>query len=140
LQLLAVQFQRFSRRRSHAPACSACLYLLLTAFSLVHLAAGGGQTTIQADVKQVLVPVVVTDKAGHHVTGMRASDFHIAEDGVSQDIVSLSTATSPNELLTARDDRSLAAGKAASASDPASSSSSPKRTYLTCIDASLQLF
>src|SRR5690348_11587763 len=31
--------------RCHAAACSAFLYLLLAAFSLVHAAAAGGQTT-----------------------------------------------------------------------------------------------
>lgn len=119
--------------RCHAAARSVCLYLLLTAFSLVP-AAGGGQTTIQADVKQVLVPVVVTDKAGHHIAGMRASDFHISEDSVPQDIVSLSTSISSNELLPAQNGGSLATGKAASALDPSPASSSPKRTYLICID------
>ena len=134
LKLLAVQCQRSSCRRSHATACCASLYLLLTAFSLVP-AAGGGQITIQADVKQVLVPVVVTDKAGHHIAGMRASDFHVAEDSVPQDVVSLSTSILPNELVTAQNGGSLATGKPVSALDPSPPpSSSPKRTYLICID------
>lgn len=43
--------------------------------------------TIRLDVKQVLVPVIVTDKKGHPVADLGASDFHITEDGVQQDIV-----------------------------------------------------
>jgi tetratricopeptide (TPR) repeat protein len=43
-------------------------------------------TTIKVEVRQVLVPVVVTDKEGHHVTGLTAADFHVFEDGVEQKI------------------------------------------------------
>src|SRR5260370_4579067 len=50
-------------------------------------------TTIRLDVQQVLVPIVVTDKKGHHVSGLRKSDFKVFEDGVQQEIVSLSSAT-----------------------------------------------
>lgn len=107
---------------------------MLTAFSLAHPAVSHGQTTIQADVKQVLVPVVVTDNAGHHVTGMHASDFHIAEDGVLQDIVSIGTSTSANELLNVPNGRVSPASKSTTASNPETASSSPKRTYLICID------
>ena len=42
--------------------------------------------TIKVDVRQVLVPVVVTDKEGHHVTGLKQADFKILEDGVEQKI------------------------------------------------------
>jgi len=42
--------------------------------------------TIKVDVRQVLVPVVVTDKEGHHVTGLSQADFHVFEDGVEQKI------------------------------------------------------
>lgn len=46
---------------------------------------------IRVDVQQVLVPVVVTDKKGHHVSGLRAADFQIFEDGVRQEIASFSS-------------------------------------------------
>src|SRR6185312_7995165 len=85
--------------RRHARMSSARMGLMVTALSFAYTTAGRGQTTIQANVNEVLVPVVVTDKAGHHVTGMHASDFHIAEDGVPQDLVSLTTSTSAKELV-----------------------------------------
>ncbi|HEY3458115.1 MAG TPA: VWA domain-containing protein [Bryobacteraceae bacterium] len=94
-----------------------------------------GQTTIQTNVKQVLVPVVVTDKAGYHITGMHASDFRITEDGIPQDIVSISTSTAENQLPDAPDARTPPASSASSASTLSSAASSPKRTYLICIDA-----
>lgn len=47
--------------------------------------------TFRLDVQRVLVPVVVTDKKGHHVTGLHASDFRIFEDGAQQAIASFSS-------------------------------------------------
>lgn len=104
---------------------------MVTALSFAYTTARG-QTTIQANVNEVLLPVVVTDKAGHHVTGMHASDFHITEDGVPQDLVSLTTSTSANELVSVPHSRSVPANT--SASNAEAVSSSPKRTYLICID------
>lgn len=36
----------------------------------------------------VLVPVIVTDKQGNHVTGLKAEDFEVKEEGEAQNIVS----------------------------------------------------
>jgi VWFA-related protein len=52
-------------------------------------------TAIRVDVQQVLVPVVVTDKKGHYVSGLHSSDFHIFEDGVRQEIASFSGSAEP---------------------------------------------
>jgi VWFA-related protein len=46
---------------------------------------------IQVSVRQVLVPVVVTYKDGHHVFGLTKSDFHVFEDGVEQKITAFSS-------------------------------------------------
>ena len=59
--------------------------LLVAALSLIE------QEPIRVDVQQVLVPIVVTDKKGHHVGGLHASDFQIFEDGVQQEVVSFSS-------------------------------------------------
>jgi VWFA-related protein len=54
-------------------------------------AAAAGDVTIKVDVRQVLVPVVVTDKEGHHVTGLTPSDFKVFEDRVEQKITAFSS-------------------------------------------------
>ncbi len=46
---------------------------------------------IHLEVKQVLVPVVVTDSKGHSILGLRSKDFKVFEDGIPQRIVGFST-------------------------------------------------
>ena len=76
--------------------------------------------TIRVDVQQVLVPVVVTDKKGHHVSGLHASDFHIFEDGVEQDIASFSSDTAGSVY------------DISALSKPGASG--PRHTFVICID------
>jgi VWFA-related protein len=76
--------------------------------------------TIRVDVQQVLVPVVVTDKNGHHVGGLRGPDFQIFEDGVRQDVASFSTETAGSV-----DD-------VGALSKPAQAG--PRHTFVICID------
>ena len=47
----------------------------------------GGQTTLKATVRQVLVDVVVTDRKNHPVTGLPQEDFSVLEDGKPQSII-----------------------------------------------------
>ena len=91
--------------------------------------------TIKVEVRQVLVPVVVTDKKGHHVTGLKATDFQVLEDGVRQQVVAFSTeAEGASQLLQpepaeAAPQPSPPAPKAPTEAEPA-----PRRTYLMCVD------
>ena len=71
------------------------------------------EAVIRTEVRQVLVPAIVTDAKGHHATGLRATDFTILEDGIRQTITSFSTDTDP----------ALAAAPAAH-----------HRTYVICFD------
>ncbi len=89
---------------------------------------------IRANVRQVLVPVVVTDSKGHYGTGLKASDFQVFEDGVPQGIVAFSTSTDPSTSFpdTTRPDSSQGA-LAAIAAAPAPVET-PRRTYLICVD------
>jgi VWFA-related protein len=70
----------------------------------------------------VLVPVVVADKKGHHVSGLHASDFRIFEDGVPQEIAYFSsdTAGSVDDI--------------AALSKPATAQKGPRHTFVICID------
>jgi VWFA-related protein len=96
-------------------------------------------TTIKVDVRQVLVPVVVTDKEGHHVTGLTRADFQVFEDGVEQKISGFNV---EDAGLTAPADATGAVSVAepATTETPAAAPPSPKpvparRTYLVCIDS-----
>lgn len=48
----------------------------------------GQDPTIKVDVQQVVVPVIVSDKSGRHISGLKESDFRLLEDGVPQKIAS----------------------------------------------------
>jgi VWFA-related protein len=105
---------------------------------LAWIAAGAcahGQTSdapvIRVDVRQVLVPVIVTDSKGHHVTGLKASDFHILEDGVPQEIAAFSTDASASASA------EIAAVPRVSKQPPAPAleAGSAGHTFVICIDA-----
>jgi VWFA-related protein len=85
------------------------------------------------NVREVLVPVIVTDKKGHHVSGLKASDFHIEEDGVAQEIAAFSTDTAPSaSRLLALADRDAGSKSPAAASSAASPSLG--HTFVICVD------
>ena len=48
----------------------------------------GGEATFRADIKEVLIPVVVHDPDGHAIGGLKASDFQIFDKGKRQTISS----------------------------------------------------
>ena len=59
--------------------------IALTGISIAQEPAPGTQApAIKVQVQQVLVPVVVTDRKGHFITDLKASDFQVFEDGVEQ--------------------------------------------------------
>lgn len=92
-------------------------------------------STIKVEVKQVLVPAIVTDRRGHHVTGVAARDFRVFEEGVEQQIVAFGT-----EML----DTPPVLPAANSATPPPSvtamptarplPAAPPRRTYVVCLD------
>ncbi len=87
--------------------------------------------TIKSNVREVQVPVIVTDKAGRYITYLDRKDFIVLEDGVPQNIVDFrrSAVTAPSK---ADDSATAAAAGTVSAARPADLS--PKRTYLICLD------
>ena len=60
----------------------------------VEAALASKDTRFQVDVQQILVPVVVTDKQGHHITGLKQDDFKLFEDGVEQKITAFTIESS----------------------------------------------
>jgi len=93
-------------------------------------------TSIKIEVRQVLVPVVVTEGKGHHVTGLKAGDFRVFEDGQEQRIVSFGT-----ELSDAPFAPTIAPERAEPLVNPetpkptAESSPPIRRTYLVLIES-----
>ena len=91
--------------------------------------------TIKVEVRQVLVPVVVTDREGHHMTGLTEKDFKVIEDGVEQKITAFSVESSGLAQADIPAKREPSAKIAASPSAPAPSAPAPaRRTYMICID------
>lgn len=93
--------------------------------------------TIKADVPQVLVPTIVTDKKGHAVSGLKRSDFAVFEDGIPQRIVAfsktfdISMETRASVVVAGTKDR-LDSSNAQAAN--VVGTDSPTRTYLVCVD------
>jgi VWFA-related protein len=87
--------------------------------------------TIRVDVQQVLVPVVVTDKKGHHVSGLHASDFRIFEDGVQQEIAAFSS-----DAAGGVDDIGALSKPASGGVAPTQGAAraGPRHTFVICID------
>lgn len=85
--------------------------------------------TIRVDVRQVLVPVVIADKQGHYITGLRKEDLQVFEDGVEQDI----TAFDVESGMAAPAEESSA--KIETAQRPAETKPAQiRRTYVICIE------
>jgi len=94
-------------------------------------------TTIKVDVRQVLVPVVVTDMNGHHVTSLKQPDFRVFEDGVEQKIsgFSVEDAGVPSSSPVPAN-----AGAEAPRTETALKGAPIRRTYLICIDSIHSVF
>ena len=88
--------------------------------------------TIKVDVRQVLVPVVVTDREGHHVAGLKQGDFKVFEDGVEQKITAFSVDSSglSDAAIPGKTEQSVAAPNPPAAAPHAA----VRRTYMICID------
>lgn len=87
--------------------------------------------TIKVEVRQVLVPVIITDKDGHHITSLKQQDFQVFEDGIEQKISSFSVET--EGAATAPAQPAAAAGTAPAPAKPAIQDA--HRSYLICIDS-----
>jgi VWFA-related protein len=111
---------------------------LVRLLNSVETAVTASENRIKVDVKQVLVPVVVTDREGHSVTGLAQADFKVFEDGVEQKITAFSVEQSgaPETAIPVKSDQ-LAPAPAArvpAAPQPAAARVPARRTYVICID------
>jgi len=106
-------------------------HAFLTLLFLSVVASAQTSPAIRSEVKEVLVPAVVTDGHGHHVLNLKVSDFQVLEDGKPQRIVALSTESSAGIAGSFSIDQAAGARAAAAASR---GSDSPRSTYLILVD------
>ena len=90
-------------------------------------------TLIKVDVNQVLVPVVVTDKHGHSVTGLGPGDFELLEDGELQRLTAFST---ENDLsgTTLKGEPAPAPGRLTAPSSAVIPQGAARRSTIICLD------
>ena len=96
---------------------------------------GNHEPTIKVQVEQVLVPVIVTDRKGHFITDLKASDFHVFEDGVEQKLAAFYTEQNGAADLFPSDATPEARVGGPVALSPANTNSLPRHTYLIALDA-----
>lgn len=96
--------------------------------------ASSSSITIQASVREVLVPVVVTDKKGHYVTDLKLADFRVDEDGVPQKVVAFSSG--PDTMVLRPDGTTVTHVEPAvlPGFEQKTANTIPRRTYLVCVD------
>jgi VWFA-related protein len=96
---------------------------------------GATAGAIKVNVTQIMVPVVVADRAGHHITGLTQGDFKILEDGVEQKITAFSAeSTGLPQALTAAAPTASTTSAGTPTPTPAAPRNPIRRTYLICID------
>lgn len=94
--------------------------------------AAPGDLTVKVNVRQVLVPVVVTNAEGHHISGLTAADFKVFEDGVEQKIIAFSSERSDLTIPVTPSAAPGGANNVAAASSPKPAAT--PRTYIICLD------
>jgi VWFA-related protein len=82
---------------------------------------------IRVDVREVWVPVYVTDARGHTAGGLKASDFALTEDGIPQTISAFASSTAPGA-------EAVLQPAGASAPESKGAAASPPHTYVICLD------
>ncbi len=81
--------------------------------------------------REVLVPVIVTDQSGQYTADLNRGDFSVSENGKPQKIIAFSR---PTASAPARQAMQSSAVAQAGIRAPQVGSESPMRTYLICLD------
>jgi VWFA-related protein len=89
---------------------------------------------IKANVRQVLVPVSVTDSNGRPVRNLKELDFKVFEDGLPEKVVAF-TATTEFSAPPPPGDVPVSGTAIGNSQSNGRSISDPARTYLLCVDA-----
>jgi VWFA-related protein len=110
-------------------------YEQFAARALVQGASAEPEATISVNVRQVLVPVIVTDKAGHHVTGLKQADFQVFEEGVEQKISAFGVENAGEGTDSVGVSPAQGSHAATGPRAIAPAATPVRRTYVICIDA-----
>ena len=95
----------------------------------------GTAPVIRVEVRQVVVPVLVRDKDGHHVNGLKQGDFRVFEDGVEQTVTAFQVETSGSAAAAVEVAPTAAAEREVPPAESAAAAPGRIRhTYLICID------
>src|SRR5882757_8212875 len=81
---------------------STAIFLLVVPTSPAQEAPQAPSIKVQAS--SVVVDVIVTDKKGHHISGLTEKDFSISENGTPQKIVSFSPSEGSTQAASAAPD------------------------------------
>src|SRR5271168_1857511 len=98
-----------------------------------------GGTKFKLNVNQVIVPVAVSDAKGHRISGLRAEDFELLEDGVAQKVTSFHEGGVEVQAPGGRESTTAASSRDVSKPVNAAPAPSPAteqigRTYAICVD------
>src|SRR5262249_7553839 len=132
-----VMMRRFGRLRKSREREGIRIWAFLTLAVLIVSASAQDSPaqvpTIRSQVREVLVPVVVTNTRGQYITGLKASDFQVLEDGKSERIVSFRT---ERDLLPIPIDSATSGGTDTAGGPQRADAgpSDPRRTYLVVVD------
>jgi len=127
-------FSRYNRQARNFGLALAS-FAIAGAMIAQETAPGNHEPVIKVQVQQVLVPVIVTDRKGHFVTDLKASDFRVFEDGVQQELAAFHTeASGAAELFRSEAAAEARRGESVALSPPGSNSL-PRHSYLFALDA-----
>ena len=138
-RLLEVNVYRRRRPARHVGLALACFALAGVALGQ-EATPGNQEPTIQIQVEQVLVPVVVTDRKGHFFTDLKMSDFRVFEDDVEQKLVAMRTEqTGAAELFPSKTTSGPRTAQIVALS-PVPGNLPPRHTFLIVLDAQNSAF
>jgi len=119
----------------HARLFAGSLVAVAAAFGQATQQGAGPDITIHMDVRQVLVQVVVKDKEGHRVTGLKASDFKVLEDNAPEQITSLTTGLEATVMEIRGENQSRKTRGETGNAATNLTEAGVRTTYLICVDA-----
>jgi hypothetical protein len=82
-----------------ALACSVLVFALAGAGDKEKNKENDSEVRFAAGAKLVLVPTLVTDKSGNHISGLKQEDFTVLENGAEQKIATFEEITSDPHRL-----------------------------------------